>query len=236
MKTSTCGSHSIQLTRLGISNCYLVRESDGLTLVDTSWRGSAGGIIRVAKQLGLPIRRILLTHAHHDHAGSVDQLLALLPDVELCLSEREAALLANDFSRRPGEPSGRLRRYLFEHSHAKSTRFLADGDTVESLEVLSTPGHTPGHLAFLDRRDGTILAGDAFIAVGELFVTTQFVWRFPFPALSGTWHGPTALESAKRIAGLDCSRIATGHGRVVEDPSTAISDALRSALASKAWG
>ena len=63
----------MQLTRLDLVNCYLVREVDGLTLIDTNLPGSAKGIIDAAAEADAPIRRILLTHAHTDHIGSVDR-------------------------------------------------------------------------------------------------------------------------------------------------------------------
>src|SRR5919204_494145 len=71
------GAHLVQLERFGLLfpvSCYLVREDDGLTLVDTGMAGSAGGILAAARALGAPIRRIALTHPHVDHAGALDAL------------------------------------------------------------------------------------------------------------------------------------------------------------------
>ena len=65
MKVTAFNNNLFQLTRLGFVNCYLVREEDGLTLIDTGMSGQAQSIIQAAQQLGLPIVRIVLTHAHH---------------------------------------------------------------------------------------------------------------------------------------------------------------------------
>src|SRR5204862_2266060 len=62
----------VRLTRLGFVNAYLVHEDDGLTLVDTMMSGSANGLIDAARTLDRPVVRIVLTHAHVDHAGSLD--------------------------------------------------------------------------------------------------------------------------------------------------------------------
>ena len=53
-------------------NSYFVREDDGLTLVDANLPGRATRIVEIALRLELPIRRIVLTHAHMDHTGSLD--------------------------------------------------------------------------------------------------------------------------------------------------------------------
>ena len=69
MNTDQLGPNLIQLTRLHFVNAFLVREEDGLTLVDTMTRGSAGALLSAASAAGAPIRRILLTHGHGDHVG-----------------------------------------------------------------------------------------------------------------------------------------------------------------------
>ena len=71
-------------------NCYLVREDDGLTLVDTNWTKTADAILAAAEQLGAPIRRIALTHVHGDHVGSLDPLHQALPDADVLVGAREA--------------------------------------------------------------------------------------------------------------------------------------------------
>jgi len=63
-----------RISRFGIVNCFLVREDDGLTLVDAMIPGSAKVIQAAAAKLGAPIVRIALTHAHSDHIGALDAL------------------------------------------------------------------------------------------------------------------------------------------------------------------
>ena len=78
MRTTSITDNLIQLTRLGLVNAYLVREEDGLTLVDTMIPRSGSAILAAAKAAGAPIRRIALTHGHGDHVGSLDELAAAL--------------------------------------------------------------------------------------------------------------------------------------------------------------
>ena len=207
-------------------NCYLVREADGFTLVDCSVRGKAGAVIAAAEARGARIRRLVVTHAHWDHVGSLDDLSAALPEARLLVGSREAPILAGDLTIRPDEPVGRLRRLVYRKAARRPDRLLEPGDRVESLEVLSAPGHTPGQIALLDTRDRTLVCADAYLNVGRPFVCSEVVLRFPFPALLGTWHAPTAVQTARALLELEPSRLASGHGRVVEDPVARMEDAI----------
>jgi glyoxylase-like metal-dependent hydrolase (beta-lactamase superfamily II) len=232
MSFSRHGEYLAQVTRMKMSNAYLVSEDDGLTVIDTSLQGSAGAIQAAAAELGAPIRRIALTHAHNDHYGSLDALHEAVPDAEVLVSARDAKLLGGDRSPEPGEPPGRLFPPVFwPAAKTKPTRFLQAGERVGSLEVVAAPGHTPGQMAFLDTRDQSLICGDAYLALGGLFVTTQPVLRFPVPALLGTWNKGVANDTARRLREMEPSRLATGHGPVLERPAAEMDRALREAPA-----
>src|SRR3954451_3005245 len=102
-------SEPIRISRLGMVNAYLVREDDGLTLIDTLIPRSAKTVLDAAAEAGAPIVRIALTHAHGDHIGSLDDLAARLSGAEVSISARDARLLAGDKSLDPGEPVDKLR-------------------------------------------------------------------------------------------------------------------------------
>jgi glyoxylase-like metal-dependent hydrolase (beta-lactamase superfamily II) len=224
MKTTAHGSYLFKLERLAFVNCYLVREDDGFTLVDTGLSGSAQAILDAAKAQGAPIVRIALTHAHVDHVGSLDALHQRLPEAEVLISARDARFLTGDHSLDPAEPQVKLRGG-YPVCTTKPTRLLAPGDRVGSLEVIASPGHTPGHVAFLDRRDQTLVAGDAFQTRGGIAVSGVLRPLFPLPAMS-TWHKETALRSAEALRALEPARLAVGHGPVLEGPLAAMSHAI----------
>jgi glyoxylase-like metal-dependent hydrolase (beta-lactamase superfamily II) len=214
------GNNLTQLRHFGFVNMYLLREEDGLTLIDTGFWGSNKGILAAVEKLGQPIRRITLTHAHIDHAGSLDNLRKSLPDAELVLPARTAEFLAGDTSLLPGEAQVPLRGG-FITTDAKPDRTVQSGDRLGSLLVIAAPGHSPDQVAFFDDRDGTLIAGDAFQTLGGFAVSGVMRWRFPLPA-SATWHLPTAVQTARTLADLDPKRLAVGHGAVLNNPGQAI--------------
>jgi glyoxylase-like metal-dependent hydrolase (beta-lactamase superfamily II) len=198
-----------QLTQYRFVNAYLVREEDGLTLVDTMMGKAAPGIIAAAAALGSPIRRIALTHGHGDHVGSLDALKADLgAAVEVLMPEPDARIHAGEHvvdGKLPGS---------WPKLATRPDTLLREGNRVGSLEVIAAPGHTPGHVAFLDTRDRTLIAGDVFTTYGRPQVTDHFYWRFPFAAMA-TWDKAADRASAEKLRTLNAERIAVGHGPVV---------------------
>ena len=217
----------VRLTRFGMVNCFLVREDDGLTLIDTGVAGSAPGIRKAAQSLGAPIRRILLTHAHIDHVGSLDALVSEYQGMEFAIGQRESRLLLKDFSLDAGETGKRLMG--FPGVKSQPARLLNDGDCIGSLQAIFSPGHTPGHFAFLDMRDGSLIAGDAFTTQTRVLAAGTFKLLFPFPALF-SWSREVAAESARKLRGLKPERLAVGHGKTVESPLAAIDQAIELAF------
>ena len=227
MKITTYGENLIQLTRLTFVNCFLVREADGFTLVDTGMSGSAEGIIKAARDLGAPIRRIVLTHAHVDHVGSLDALHELLPDVEVAISARDARFLTGDHSLDADEPQLPLKGG-YPVITTRPTRLLQAGDRIGSLEAIASPGHTPGHMAFFDQRDRTVIAGDTFSIKAGIHTGGTFRLLFPFHALA-TWDKAMTIRSAEALVALQPARLAVGHGNTMDDPIPAMQRAIAEA-------
>ncbi|AWB46022.1 hypothetical protein DCC85_18830 [Paenibacillus sp. CAA11] len=227
----TCYSKLHQLAfmpRLFPVNCYIVEEEDGLTLIDAAMPFSAAPILNYASQLGKPLTRIVLTHAHGDHVGALDALKAAHPDIQLAISARDARLLAGDSSLDPQEEQVPIRGSVPKGIQSRPDRLLSDGDRIGSLQAILAPGHTPGSMALLDTRSGALIAGDAFQLRGGIAVSGQLRPLFPFPAMA-TWSKQAALSSARRLRALKPSVLAVGHGRLLPDPLAAMDRAIAAA-------
>ena len=217
----------IQITKFGVMNCYLVKEDDGFTVIDTGMAGMEKMIIEAAAQQGQPIKRVVLTHTHSDHIGGLDSLNTALPNIEVIVSEQSARFMAGDMSLAPGQADAKLKGD-FPSVAAQPTKTVKGEDAIGSLKVVATPGHTPAHISFYDVRDGSLIAGDAFQTLGGLAVAGVIRWLFPLPGFA-TWHKPTAAQSAEKLLALNPKRLATGHGQVLENPTTAMQKAIAEA-------
>jgi glyoxylase-like metal-dependent hydrolase (beta-lactamase superfamily II) len=221
------GANLWQLTRYPAvfpMNCFLVREDDGLTLIDSTMSSPADDIATVAAELGLELKRIVLTHAHGDHVGGVAGVLSRFPGTSVAIGERDARLLAGDPAPLPGEPPVPAKGF-FAKVDWTPDQLLKAGDRVGSLEVVPAPGHTPGQVAFLDLRDRGLVVGDALQTRGGVAVSGVLRPLFPFPALA-TWHKPTALSTAEALRDLRPSSVGVGHGDVLADPGPALDAAI----------
>jgi glyoxylase-like metal-dependent hydrolase (beta-lactamase superfamily II) len=238
VKSTNASAYSLQLTRYGFVNCYLLREPGGgepesFTLIDAGLPGTEDDILAAADAAGTPIRRILLTHAHMDHVGSVDVLMSKLSArgiaAELASNDRSLPLLKQppDSSLVDGEPSGKIKGGL-PGIKLVPDRLLAADELYGSLRVIETPGHSPGHLSFLDERDGTLYAGDALIGMGKLAISGFAPWYFPLPNFA-TWNKQVAFASARKLLDYRISRFACGHGAVREGGIAALQTAIREA-------
>jgi glyoxylase-like metal-dependent hydrolase (beta-lactamase superfamily II) len=147
--------------------------------------------------------------------------------LELLIGSREARLLADDLSLETGETGRKL--FAFVRIDSQPTRLLKDGDHVGALRAICSAGHTPGHMAFLDERDNSLLAGDTFTTRPWLLAAGVFSPVFPLAALF-SWNATLGAESAAQLRSLNPSRLSVGHGTTLVSPPKDMDRAVELAL------
>ncbi|MFD2443648.1 MBL fold metallo-hydrolase [Bacillus sp. CGMCC 1.16607] len=205
------------LTNIFPVNCYIVEEESELTLIDAALPYSHKGILKVADQIGKPVTRIVLTHAHDDHLGSLDKLKEKLPNAKIYISERDSKLLKGDKTLQSDEPQMPIKGGAPKGLKSRPDFFVQDREVVGSLQAVLAPGHTPGHMAFLDTRTNALIAGDAFQTRGGIAVAGKMNLLFPFPTF-GTWNFKLSIKSAELLRNLQPSLLAVGHGDMLVNP------------------
>lgn len=227
--TSKMKLHQISfMPRLFPVNCYLVEEEDNLTLIDAAMPYCTKKILLAARKIGKPITNIILTHAHSDHVGSLDMLKANIPELCVHISTRDARLLAGDKTLLPTELNSPIRGGVPKRIQTQPDVLLSEGDRIGSLEVIASPGHTPGSITLLDIRNGSLVVGDAMQTRGGIAVSGIMKPLFPFPALA-TWNREEALVSVQKLSALKPSLIAVGHGNMLESPEAQMDRAIEEA-------
>lgn len=158
-------------------NSFAFAESDGtVTLVDAGLKSARRRIVAGLASIGVEpqqVRRIVVTHAHGDHAGGLARMVEAT-GAPVSTHERDAIYL------REGKPPGRdatvrWSRFagLFTGGFAKvavAEEFRHDTviPVAGGLRVVHTPGHTPGHVSLLHERSGVLITGDAVFNVRGL--------------------------------------------------------------------
>ncbi len=149
-------------------NCSILFDPASRLGVVIDPGGDVARIMSRIDDLGIAVEAVLLTHGHLDHAGGVEELRRALPPapdgqpIQVIGPDRRDEFLLSNISRQAAA-------YGVTGLHdASPDRWLSGGDTLalagRTLEVLFVPGHTPGHVAFFDRANRLLIAGDTLFA------------------------------------------------------------------------
>ena len=158
------GVYRVDAIRLSSAiNVLLLEDDDGWTLVDTGTANSAGRIQEAVTALGSGpgLKRIFVTHHHPDHAGGVKGLIEWAPQAESRLPSRRRSSPADA----PDEPASAFFRPIASRQNvppAPVAKVLSEGDLVSGFRIISTPGHSLGHVSLLRDADGVLFTADAF--------------------------------------------------------------------------
>lgn len=192
------------------TNCYLVEDEDGLTLIDAGLPWSTRVILNTIHAIGQPLRRIVITHAHPDHAGAAAKL-SVLTSAEVYAHAADAPFL--DGSRSMSEESGYwLSRMVLKGGDRLGVLDCASiarvhpvqhGQMVGRLKVIHTPGHTPGSISLWAQNERAVFCGDNLIYSSR-------VLRVGLPWF--TLDHKMQSAGLQQYVDLDAQMLLSGHG------------------------
>jgi glyoxylase-like metal-dependent hydrolase (beta-lactamase superfamily II) len=199
----------------------VVDAANGPTLIDTGLPGQQDAIGTALAEAGVQVqdlKRIVLTHQDIDHVGALNSLVqasgarVLAHDLETPFidgSEVPRFATPEVLARQP-----QLRQAVERFQPTPVDEALRDGarlDVAGGVRVISTPGHTVGHVCLYLERSRTLVAGDALTAAEG---------RLLGPNPNATQDLPTAGASVRKLAELDPQTIVCYHGGVVDDDAS----------------
>ncbi|ELY48336.1 MBL fold metallo-hydrolase [Natronorubrum sulfidifaciens] len=189
-----------------------VETDRGLVLIDVGPAGAVDGIRTHLRSLGYDLEDIWLvvvTHHDGDHAGGLSDLLEAV-DAVVATHREEAPFVTGE--RDPIKSDGD------RYPPVEVDLELADGVRIPTLagpmEVIETPGHTPGHCSLYFSEGNLLLAGDALVADGDEPLAG--------PKPEFTPDMDRALESVADLAALEIDHVVCHHGGYVDRGSETI--------------
>ena len=200
-------------------NSYIFSEDDGsLTLVDCGLKNAPKKIVAAIKSLNRDmsdVKRVVLTHSHDDHVGGAAKVIEIIGRPQVIAHEEEKQFLESgknphqDYSHFAGKffrfmPSGGF-------SPIRVHKTVSDGEILPiagGLQVIHTPGHTPGHVSLLHQPSGTLITGDSIFNYG---------FRVAWSLSAFCTNFNQSKETALRFLDLDFTTAAFTHGPHIKD-------------------
>jgi glyoxylase-like metal-dependent hydrolase (beta-lactamase superfamily II) len=213
------GIHYIGGTKGGRVRAFLIEDGRDLTLIDTLYPEDPSVVLGEIRSLGRSpsdLKRIVLTHGHRAHLGGL-AALKRASGAKVLSHAWEADIIGGKRKAQPVSiiPRRPLRVYIpFQlglalgfgaHPPCPIDETLDDGAEIGGLQVLHTPGHSPGHLSFYSAERDVLISGDA------IATWPRFEAGWPAFTLNSAQH----RASIRRLAALEPKLVGVGHGNPI---------------------
>ena len=199
-------------------NSFAFVDDDGqVTLVDCGLRRAPRRIVEGLAFIGThpsDVTRIILTHAHSDHAGGAREMVDRSATDGIEIHEADVPFIrAGRNAPGPDSTAGRLlnRGPAASFTAAPVVVELHDNDMIDvagGVRVLHTPGHTPGHVSLLHESSGVLITGDAIF---------NLAWGMSWPMAAICTSARQNQQSAHALGELDYLVAAFTHGPEIRD-------------------
>lgn len=178
------------------ANVYLIRRGEKLLVVDAGLPGEYEKVLRYIEKLGhLPedVETIIVTHAHHDHVGSLKDL-----------KDATGANIAAHKDEVPYLKGEKTFRSEIEPVDVEIK--LNDGDEFHGLKVIHSPGHTPGSICLLDLKTKALFVGD--LVMEENGKLEEIPHHYSLDPMKNR-------EAIRRLLDIDFVHLLPSHGKPI---------------------
>ena len=204
----------------------VIKEGNNLTLIDTGFPKQIEYIKSALEKDGLDInniKTIILTHQDIDHIGNVKDILNLVPDIEIISYNEETDYINGnktpckveymernlDKMDENGKKLYHFFKTFFENNNINVDKVVKNGDVIskgEDMQVIATPGHTPGHMCLYIERYKLLIAGDLLcLKDGNITLCPKEL----------NYNNDMYLQSVNKIRDLELEMIICFHGGLV---------------------
>lgn len=204
----------------------VIKDGSNLTLIDTGYPKQIEYIKSALEKDGLDInniKTIILTHQDIDHIGNVKDILNLVPDIEIISYNEEADYINGnktpckveymernlDKMDEKGKKFYHLFKTFFENNKINVDKVVKNGDVIskgEDMQVIATPGHTPGHMCLYIEKYKLLIAGDLLcLKDGNITLCPKEL----------NYNNDMYLQSVNKIRDLELEMIICFHGGLV---------------------
>ncbi len=175
-----------------VSSYVLIRDKEA-AIVDTGLPNNGKKFGEVIKKAGLgwdAVGHVILTHYHPDHVGSMGEVLTAAPKAMVYAGAADIPQIQSP----------------------RKIKAVGDGDDIFGLQIIATPGHTPGHICVYDPVGSLVVLGDAMVNLGG---------KLSGPSPQYTADMDQAHQSVKKLATLTFDKAFFGHGNPIEQGASA---------------
>ena len=184
-----------------VSSYVLIRDQE-IAIVDTGLPNNGEKFGELIQTAGLgwdAVGHVILTHYHPDHVGSMGEVLNAAPKAMVYAGAADISQIQSP----------------------RKIKAVGDGDDVFGLQIIATPGHTPGHICVYDPAGSLMVLGDAMVNMGS---------QLSGPNPQYTADMDQAHQSVKKLAALTFDKAFFGHGEPIEQGASAAIAKVANAL------
>ncbi len=189
-----------------MANSYVIQDGNDVILVDAGTKSSGRKIVDYFKKKNIKPTTVLITHYHPDHIGGLLMVYnEFKPEIYVPREEIDTVRGKSGIV-----PARSFMSHLVAGiSRSAPVEDVSPADTVKLpyIEVIPTPGHTPGSTSYFYRTDNVLFVGDAFsVKSGKAEINRSFTVD---PAL--------AEKSKEKILSMKGVKILPGHGSPLQN-------------------